>query len=275
MEITRRTATTLFFVPWYTWAQDGVSDAEWLRFLAWYKATPPEVFRSTANVVFAAYKAKIIAEGTTATDAEPLVARLQARSRTDREYLRANSNLTYSAGIDGQHGLRTTEPNAFLAETVGSLLPGKALDVGMGEGRNTVYLAQKGWDVTGVDLSEVGVAKAKERARSLGRRINAQAQDINTFELGTLQWDLVCLLYFPIDESMRNLHQRIVTSLKPGGLVIIEGVGSGGTLDALIETWHKWEPMKLRVLRLDFREGEQSDWGAKRIGRLLLQKPGA
>jgi len=275
MEITRRIAVPLVLMPWYIWGQEGVSDAEWSRFLIWYKATPPEVFRSPANVVFAAYKAKVIAEGTTPTDAGSLVAQLQARSRTDREYLRANANLTYSAGIDGQHGLRTTEPNAFLTETVGSLQPGKALDIGMGEGRNTVFLAQKGWDVTGVDLSEVGVAKANERARSLGVRINAQAQDINIFELGSLQWDLVCLLYFPIDESMRNLHQRIATSLKPGGLVIVEGVGSGGTLDALIETWHKWEPMKLRVLRLDFREGKQSDWGANRIGRLLLQKPAA
>jgi SAM-dependent methyltransferase len=223
--------------------------------------------------VFGAYKEKLIAEGSAAADAAALAARLQARSRTDREYLRTYSDLTYAAGIDGQHGLRTTEANTFLVETVSGLRPGKALDIGMGEGRNAVFLAQKGWDVTGVDLSEVGVAKAGERARSLGVKINAKAQDINLFDLGSLQWDLVCLLYFPIDDSMPNLHQRIVTSLKPGGLVIIEGVGSGGTVEALVETWHRWEAMRLRILRLDFRDGKQSDWGANRIGRLLVQKP--
>ncbi len=275
MPITRRSLAPLLLTPWCLWGQSGATEAEWSRFMDWYKTTPPEVFRNSPSVVVGAYKAKLIAEGAAAADAEALAARLQARARTDREYLRANSDLTYAAGPDGQHGLRTTEPNAFLAETVAGRRPGKALDIGMGEGRNTVFLAQKGWDVTGVDLSDVGVAKANEHARTLGVRITAQAQDINRFELGTQQWDLVCLIYFPIDESMPNLHQRIVASLKPGGMVIVEGVGSGGTLEALIETWHKWEPLKLRVLKLEYVDGTQSDWGARRIGRLLLGKPTA
>jgi hypothetical protein len=54
--------------------------------------------------------------------------------------------------------------------------------------------------------------------------------------------------------------------------VIIEGVGPGG-LEALIEVWHKWEPMKLRARRLEFWEGKRSDWGGNRVTRLLLQKP--
>lgn len=273
--MTRRSFAPLFLTPWCLRGQSGATDQEWSRFLAWYKTTPPAVFRNSPTVVFGAYKAKLIADGVNLTDAAALAARLQARAPTDREYLRTNSDLTYAAGPDGQHGLRTTEPNAFLVETIAALRPGTALDIGMGEGRNLVFLAQKGWDATGVDLSEVGVAKANEHARALGVRINARAEDINRFDLGTQQWDLVCLLYFPIDESMPNLHQRIVTSLKPGGLVIIEGVGSGGTVEALIETWHKWEAFKLRVVKLEYLDGKQSDWGARRIGRLLLTKPAA
>ncbi len=211
-----------------------------------------------------------------AADAEALAGRLQVRSRTDREYQRVNSNRLFST-IDGTHGLRTTEPNAFLVETVRTLRPGKALDIGIGEGRNSIFLAQQGWEVTGVDLSDVGIAKANEHARRIGVRVNAKVQDISRFELGAGQWDLVCLLYFVIDESMNNLHQRIHASLKPGGLVIVEGVGLKpgvrvAGLEALIEEWHKWEPMKLQPLILDYREGKPSDWGGNSIGHMLLRK---
>ena len=220
IQITRRAVAPLFLTPWLLPGQPAATDAEWSHFLAWYKTTPPEVFRGSPDVVVGAYKAKLTADGMSAADAETLAKRLRLRSRTDPEYQRAAGNLNYAAGIDGKHGLRTTQANAFLAETISSIHPGKALDIGMGEGRNAVFLAQKGWDVTGVDLSDVGVAKANEQARLLGVRVNAQAQDINVFDLGTHQWDLVCLLYFPIDDSMPHLHERIGASLKPGGLVI-------------------------------------------------------
>ena len=74
----------------------------------------------------------------------------------------------------------------------------------MGLGRNTIFLAQKGWDATGIDLSEVGVAKAQKRASSLGMHIKALVADVNRFDLGTDQWDLICLLYFVIHENMPN-----------------------------------------------------------------------
>jgi len=64
---------------------------------------------------------------------------------------------------------------------------GRALDVGMGDGRNAIFLAQRGWDVTGIDLSEVGVAKAKNRAVELGVNLNALVQDIDDFDFGAQQ----------------------------------------------------------------------------------------
>ena len=80
------------------------------------------------------------------------------------------------------------------------------------------------------------------------------------------------MLYFVIDEHMPKLQQRIATVLKPGGLVVIQGGGSGGTLDALLRAWSKWQPTNLRLLRLEYREGS-SDWGGTGIGRLLLKSP--
>jgi hypothetical protein len=67
------------------------------------------------------------------------------------------------------------------------------------------------------------------------------------------------------------LYQRIATSLKPGGLVIVEGFGLPA-VDTLLKAWSKWEPTKLKLLRLEYRQG-RSDWGGNEFGRLLLQKP--
>ena len=58
-----------------------------------------------------------------------------------------------------------TEPNRLLMETVDGRKPGRALDVGMGQGRNALALARLGWDVTGFDVSAVGLAEASAAAR--------------------------------------------------------------------------------------------------------------
>src|SRR5215467_6583974 len=123
-----------------------------------------------------------------AANADTLVASFQVRAQTDPDFQRATFNRIYSRTDD--KASRTVEPNAFLAETVAGLPPGKALDIGMGLGRNTIFLAQKGWNVTGIDLSTVGINKALDRARSLGVHISALVADVNQFDLGTNQWDV-------------------------------------------------------------------------------------
>jgi 2-polyprenyl-3-methyl-5-hydroxy-6-metoxy-1,4-benzoquinol methylase len=66
-----------------------------------------------------------------------------------------------------------------------TVVPGRALEMGMGDGRNIIFLAQRGWDVTGSDLAEVSVAKAKKRAGDVGVKINALVQDADKFDFGT------------------------------------------------------------------------------------------
>src|SRR5262245_33209390 len=73
----------------------------------------------------------------------------------DRRY--AEPRLVWSA-----------EPNRFLVEELGDLAPGAALDLACGEGRNAIWLAQGGWDVTGVDFSGVAVGKARRMAAEAG-----------------------------------------------------------------------------------------------------------
>ena len=61
-----------------------------------------------------------------------------------------------------------TAPNAFLTDVVKTLKPGRALEIGMGQGRNSVHLATLGWNVTGFDISETGMAVARKSAEAAG-----------------------------------------------------------------------------------------------------------
>lgn len=90
------------------------------------------------------------------------------------------------------------EPNEFLVEVVSDLQPGKALDVTMGEGRNSLFLATEGWDVTGYDIADKALDTALARAERLGVTINAIHASKNEFDHGTDKWDLVALIYADI-----------------------------------------------------------------------------
>jgi len=256
--------------------QGTVSDEELSRFDSWLRRDALNLRRdrATTSQLLGAYRQRLLQDGMKPADADDLVRRLQTRlgeaaiTRSPSE-TRELLNGLYSS-LEGREESRTTQPNALLVETVATLRPGKALDLGMGLGRNSIFLAQKGWDVTGIDLSDVGIAGAQERARRLGVQIKAIVADVNQFELGVDDWDLVCVLYFIIFENMPNLHQRIAKAVKPGGLVVVEGVGSGG-LNGLLRAWSKWEPTNLHLLRLEYREGP-ADWGTT-VTRLLLRKP--
>jgi 2-polyprenyl-3-methyl-5-hydroxy-6-metoxy-1,4-benzoquinol methylase len=115
-----------------------------------------------------------------------------------------------------------TTPNDFLSSAVGTAVPGRALDVAMGEGRNAVYLASAGWKVTGFDVSEVGLAKAREHAKQAGVTIDAVHSSAESFDYGRDQWDLVVLEYAPIHYDNAAFMQRLRDSIKPGGYVLVE-----------------------------------------------------
>jgi len=112
--------------------------------------------------------------------------------------------------------------NKFLAEAVKGRKPGKALDIGMGQGRNSIFLAALGWDVTGFDISEVGVKQAQAEAQKRGLKINAQVGDVDKFNYGKAKWDLVIGMY--MHEYLNRNARKVVESLKPGGILVVEGI---------------------------------------------------
>lgn len=109
-------------------------------------------------------------------------------------------------------------PNALLVEIVKGRTPGTALDADMGEGRNAIYLAQQGWQVTGVDIAEKALAYAQKRAQEKGVKITTVEYDMAKYDWGTNKWDLIVLSY----AGGRTYAPRVAQALKPGGLVVIE-----------------------------------------------------
>jgi len=112
--------------------------------------------------------------------------------------------------------------NKFLAETVKDMKPGKALDIGMGQGRNSLFLAALGWEVTGFDISEVGVKQAQAEAAKRGLKIDAQVGDAMKYDYGKAKWDLVLGMY--MYQYLDRNAAKVVASLKPGGVLVVEGI---------------------------------------------------
>ena len=116
------------------------------------------------------------------------------------------------------------EPNAFLAAQRELLRPGmRALVPGDGEGRNGVWLAERGLEVDTLDLSAHGVAKARGLAAARGVAINAIQTDALAWAWPAARYDVVALIYLHLVAPRRRaLHAHALSALKPGGLVVLE-----------------------------------------------------
>lgn len=110
-------------------------------------------------------------------------------------------------------------PAQFLAENY-QYIPyeGTVLDMGMGEGRNAVFLAQKGYKVTGVDISSVAVKKAYLLAQEFGVKIKGVVASLQDYKISPGSFDAIVCFYY-VD---RSLVEKIKTWLKPGGILIYE-----------------------------------------------------
>ena len=165
-----------------------------------------------------------------------------------------------------------TTPNHLLIEAARDRAPGTALDVGMGQGRNAVYLAKKGWKVTGFDVSKVGLDEATKQAASAGVTINTvQASDLE-FDFGANRWDLIAIIY-PIEK--RSVY-RVRQALKSGGIVVIEcGHKESGQAPYLYnsnELLHIFEGFQILKYEVPVA---MHDWARRemRLVRLIAEKP--
>ncbi|MET8872891.1 class I SAM-dependent methyltransferase [Nocardia sp. NPDC004604] len=121
------------------------------------------------------------------------------------------------------------QPNVLLAETVSTLPPGDALDLGCGDGGDALWLARRGWQITAVDISVVAVERLAGLARShgLGDRVVAERHDLRqSFPQG--RFDLICAHYLhtPFDLDRKTVLRRAAHALRPGGRLLVVDHGS-------------------------------------------------
>ena len=110
------------------------------------------------------------------------------------------------------------DPVVFLRSNVELLPKGKALDIAMGEGRNGVFLATRGFDVLGLDISEVGLRKAQKLADEKGVKIQTRVTDLESIALEKNTYDVVLCMYY----LQHDLFPQIKEALKSGGMAVIE-----------------------------------------------------
>jgi SAM-dependent methyltransferase len=179
------------------------------RFRSWYTTLSPD--QRGDDSPFTRYQEYLKSRGFSDTDADAQIKLVQAEG-TRAEVERWNRILT------AEKPAFNVKPNDFLVEMAKGRKPGTALDVGMGQGRNAIWLAQQGWTVTGFDPAEKAVALAQENARKLGVPLTAVIKTMEEFDFGERRWDMILLSYV----GGREMTAVLQRALKPGGVLVIE-----------------------------------------------------
>ncbi len=259
-------------------AAAGDDDAVWSEYLAWLKG------RVIGDLVgLESYRKVLIEQGVPKPEVERRMRIISERSLKRPEAMRLWFNSMYSP--NGAVG--PDWPTPFLIEAVKGVTPGASLDVCMGEGRNSIFLASLGWKATGFDVSDVAVANAIAKAKKAGVEITAIRSGYQEFDFGREKWDLVVMTYayFPIHDP--KYVGRLIASMRRGSLLVFQhGVlkkGADRTGDASLLGIPEEGELKeifraLGILRYEEAE-ELSDWQVGPGGRkgrsvkMLAQKP--
>jgi len=236
----------------------SADEAIWKDFLRWLDAQPAN---SRPLDLIRPYREELLRRGVSPGEADrrlDLVSGLVFR-RPD------GVKLLWNKVYAGKDPIFLQTPTALLVSAIEGRRKGKALDVGMGQGRNSIYLAMAGWDVTGFDPADEGIRIAEESARRSGVKIHAVVARDDEFEYGTDQWDLIVITY------VRMLNEadaeRFWKALKPGGMVVYENVAFGG--NRLLRAF-----LKYHIIRFENVEASP-DWNPTektRVERLIAEK---
>lgn len=181
-----------------------------------------------------------------------------------------------------------TTPNDFLASVADRIPRGPVLCLAEGEGRNAVYLAQRGHAVTAVDWSSVGLAKAERLARERKVHIATVCTDLAETVIAPEAWSGIVAIFAHMPRTLRaSLYQRVRTGLRPGGVFIAESYtpkqveyGTGGpkdpgllpTLEDLRKDLAGLDLEIAREVEREIHEGEFHDgWSA--VVQVVARKP--
>ncbi len=245
-------------------AQNLADDRTYNAYLDWEKAQPPSPSWDQDNLL-ARYATHLKADGLDQNAVDQLIVGLSRRLDADES---AFWDKIYAQSAEPFNAL----PNHLLVQAVQGVNPGKALEVEMGQGRNSLLLAKLGWDVTGFDFSPKALALAQEHAKQAGVTIRTVLSKDEDFQFGKEQWDLIALLY-PME---KRSYAKVCEALKPGGLVVVEGfhqdVHGPAVRYASNELLNRFAGFTI----LYYEDGVGlADWGQHevRLVKLIAQKP--
>jgi SAM-dependent methyltransferase len=254
-------------------SQQGLDVRIYEKFRAWVSSREVATTitdQTSEDEIMRRYRQVLAGEGVSAAEIDRQIHVIADRGR-QLEVDRWNRILTSAAAPFNR------QPNAFLVRITRNVRPGTALDVGMGQGRNAIYLAQQGWTVTGFDPAEQAVAAAQAQAANLGVKLTAVPVDDSHFDFGKDRWDLIVLSYVGAREFVARVHD----SLKPGGMVVVEAFHRDATKNSPIGGAVVFDTNELLKLFEHFRVvhyedvEDVADFGMQkvRVVRLAAEKP--
>ena len=138
----------------------------------------------------------------------------------------SNPQQTWDKRFEADGYIFGTEPNVWLAGHAGLLTPGmRVLAVADGEGRNSVWMAQRGLQVDAFDISPVGVAKAKKLAADAGVDVNYSISSVEDWPWKVGEYDAVVAIFiqFADPATRATLFRQMKSALKPDGLILLQG----------------------------------------------------
>lgn len=160
-----------------------------------------------------------------------------------------------------------TKANDFLIEQYKRIpAHGRVLCMAEGEGRNAVFLAEQGFEVMAIDLSQVGLDKAQKLASERGVSITTQVADLAEYDLGKNKWDGIVSIWAHMPEVLRQgLHARVSKALKSEGIFILEAYtqeqleseGVGGPSADQIDKFMSLEKLKNELKDLQMVVGQE------------------
>ena len=213
----------------------------------------------TNEEILLSYAAKLKSEGVRDTE----VSRRTNLIRAQRDQLESDYwNRFYT---DSKSNFNKA-PNSFLVQVVEQLKPGTALDYGMGEGRNSLYLAKLGWQVWGFDPADAAVALAQKRAKELGLTLRTEAVRDSQYELGKERFDLILFSWtMPLVPV-----QRVIDALRPGGIVVMECGADFVGKNAMLKTFDALQILRYEITsaKSDFYDRRETE-----VLRMVARKP--
>jgi SAM-dependent methyltransferase len=196
-----------------------LDEGEWQHFLAFLRTAPPV---TGPQEMFQHYGRLLANKG---VDQPRIVRRVGGLFELMRERPDAWAPLFDRIYASGAPNVVAT-PNPLLMSAAEGLAPGRALEVAVGHGRNAIALAALGWDVTGIDVSEEGLAAARAHAERAGVRLTLRREPDQSFDFGEAAWDLLAVIYGPVSITDPAYAARLHRAVKPGGLVVVESFAS-------------------------------------------------